>query len=187
MNKITINLNPQKERASSEFLQKVLPFAPFLGLAVAAVLILILLTQVFVFKKIHTHNVYNKRWKQQQDKFSLLQKIKKQTTTLEIEKNKLADITISKARIEIILEGIFSSLPKNLWLESLSFNESFINLKGYAVKWDEDYLTSLDEFINSLRRKEYFSSKFDKINIKESKLTTFNKVEVLEFIIECKN
>ena len=86
----------------------------------------------------------------------------------------------------LIFQGIFHSLPKNVWFESLDFKSGAINLKGYVVKWGEDYLVSLDGFVNSLREQEYFSSKFSNMSIRESKKSNFNGVETLKFIIECK-
>lgn len=186
MKKIVINLSPQKETAATALLQRVVFYTPLAGLTAVLVLVLIIFLQMFVFKQAYDYSKYNKKWGVWKGKYEEMKKIKKGIAKLEKEKNKLEEIAAPKYDIVLILEGIFSSLPKNVWFERLDFESGVISLKGYVVKWREDYLVSLDGFINSLREQEYFSSKFIKLNIKKSKRTTFNGVETLKFIIECK-
>jgi len=190
MNKIVINLNPKKEMASSEVLQNVVAYTPLAILIAAAFLILFLGLQIVSLKKLHTNNVYNKKWSQWDQRHESIQTIKKEITNLGNEKDDLQKVTTPKYKIEVISEDIFASLPKNIWFHHLNFYKGTLSLKGYVARWGddtEDYLVILDKFINSLRGKSYFSSKFNKMNIKESQRTNFNGVEVLEFTIECKS
>jgi len=186
MKKVSINLNPQKENVITAVLERVVSYTPLAGLAAALVLVLIIFLQMLVFKQAYDYSKYNKKWKMWKGKYEEIKKIKKGVAKLEKEKNTLEETTTPKYDIVLILEDIFSSLPKNIWFEKLEFEREAINLRGYVVTWGEDYLVSLDGFINSLRENEYFSSKFIKLNIKESRRTTFNGVETLKFIIECK-
>lgn len=186
MKKISINLNPQKENVTAAVLEKIVSYTPLAGLTAVLVLVLIVFLQMFVFKQTYDYSKYNKKWRMWEGKYEEMKKIKKGIAKLEKEKNKLEEIAAPKYDIVFILEDIFSSLPKNIWFEKLEFEKGAINLRGYVVTWDEDYLVSLDRFINSLRENEYFSSKFIKLSIKESKRTIFNGVETLKFIIECK-
>ncbi|MCK5288166.1 MAG: hypothetical protein KAJ79_03820, partial [Candidatus Omnitrophica bacterium] len=59
-------------------------------------------------------------------------------------------------------------------------------IKGFVVKWQEDYLVSVDKFINNLINKEYSKSKFEKVNMTGSNQIKFNGIEVLEFSVKCK-
>jgi hypothetical protein len=86
-----------------------------------------------------------------------------------------------------IFEDIFSSLPKNIWFNNISLKKDILDIRGYVVKLDEDYLVSLEKFINNLKAKQNFSSRFKKINIKDSQKNDFHGAEVLEFYIECTN
>ncbi len=186
MKKIIINLSPQKETAATALLQRVVSYTSLGGLTAALVLVLIIFLQMFIIKQTYDCSKYNKKWEAWESKYKEMKEIKKGIAKLEKVKNKLEEIATPKYDIVLILEGIFSSLPKNVWFEGLDFEKGVISLRGYVVKWREDYLVSVDSFINSLREQEYFSSKFKKVNIKESKRSSFNGVETLKFIIECK-
>ena len=190
MNKIIVNLNPKKERVSSEVLQNVVAYTPLAILTAAVFLILTLGLQIVSLKKMHTNGVYNKKWARWSQKYKLIQAIKMEIANLENEKSVLQKVTTPKYKVETILEDIFAALPRNIWFYDLNFDKEILSLKGYVARWgeaSEDYLVFLDKFINSLREKSYFSSRFNKMNIKESQKTNFNGIEVLEFTIECKS
>jgi len=186
MKKISINLNPQKENITSVVLQNMLSYTPLVGLSAAAIFVVILLLQVLTLKKSHTVSTYSKEWVQWKVKADLITKVKREIIELESEIIVLQKLATPKNDVALILENIFSSLPKNIWFDKVDCEEGFIVLNGYVVRWQEDSLVSLDKFINALRKKEYFSSKFGRISIKESRVTKVNKVEVLEFNIECR-
>lgn len=186
MSKIEINLNPKKEEAYSKALQGIGSYAPWAGLAVAAVLVLAALLQTFVFVKSRSYAAYGKQWQAWEGKANLMREIKSGIGGLETEKNGLAALTSPKHKVVLIFEDIFSSLPKNIWLESMESKEAAVGIKGYVARWQEDYLVSLDKFINSLREKKAFSSSFSRINIKKSQKIVYNGVEALQFVLECK-
>lgn len=186
MNKISINLNPQKKDISADFLRNLTVYTPLMGLATIIIFFSIVLLQIFALNRAHSYNVYKKKWKEWEDKFNLINALKKEISDLEASQEKLNKLIAPKCEAALISEDIFSSLPKNIWFESLNLKEGSLDLSGYVVKWDEDYLVSLDNFVNSLIEKSYFSSKFTKVNIRDSKKTEFNGVEVLKFTIECK-
>ncbi len=186
MKKITINLNPRKQSNSGDFFQKTTPFTPLISLAAAAVLVLILALQLVVFKKAHTSSRVSHRERSWQDKADLIRQLKKEIQELDSEKRSLEKLVAPEYEVARILDDLFSSTPKNVWFEHLKFQDDFIDLNGYVVKWDEDCLVTLDRFINLLRKKVYFSQKFSKVNIKDSQKVNFYGVEVLKFIIECK-
>ena len=72
MNKIDINLNPQKENVSSDIAQSLSAYVPLLSLGIAFVFVAIVLLQFFAFQKQHSHNVYKKKWAEWQDEDTLL-------------------------------------------------------------------------------------------------------------------
>ena len=156
------------------------------GIIAVFVLISILLLQMFIFTQTHKYGKYSKKWKERENEYILIRRLKEEISRLEEEKREIKRVVSSEYDIVLILSNIFSSLPKNIWFEELNFEEGIINLKGYVVRWNEDYLISLDRFVNSLCKKEYFFSKFNKVNIKESKRSAFNSLETVKFIIECR-
>lgn len=186
MKKIVINLSPQKENITSALLQNFISYTPLISLSAAVIFALVLLLQLFALKKAHTVGVYTKKWAQWEEKADAIKEIKKELMRYEDEKDALQGLATPKNDITFILRDLFSSLPKNIWFEKIQYKEGFINLAGYVVRWEEDSVASLDKFINSLREKDYFSAKFAKINIKESKASQFNNIDVLQFVIECK-
>ena len=187
MDKININLNPQKKSTPSAVMQNLVSYTPLVGLCTVLGLILILFLQIFVVRRIYVNRRYSVEWAGWTEKSILLSKIKQNIANLEQEKERLQELNIPRYEIYRVFGDIFSSLPKNIWFEKLTFSNGFLNLEGNIVRWQEDYLVSLDRFIDSLQESEYFSSKFEKVNIKESRKVKFNGIEVLNFIIECKS
>ncbi|MFH1519460.1 MAG: hypothetical protein ABIE75_02690 [Candidatus Omnitrophota bacterium] len=185
MKKIVINLSPQKETVTNVISQTVVSYAPLVGLTAALVAIIIFLLQMVVFKQTYEYAGYQKRWKAWEGRYEEIKKIKQGISKLKKEKKGLEEVVTPEYDLAFILSDIASSLPENVWFEGLEFKKGTINLRGYVIKWGEDYLVALDGFINSLREKKYFSSKFKKASIKESKKSAFNSVETLKFIIEC--
>ena len=186
MKKIVINLSPKKEKITGVILQNMVSYTPLAGVITSFVLILILLLQLFIFRQNYEYKNYNQRWKKWESKYNSIKKIKEEISRLKEEKGEIEEITTSQYDIVFVLSDVFSSLPKNVWFKELIFKEGSIDLKGYVVIWGEDYLISLDRFINSLREKEYFVSRFSKVDIKESQKVTFNGLETTKFIIECR-
>ena len=186
MKKIVINLSPQKEKITSTILQNMVSYTPLVGVTTGFVLIPILLLQLFIFRQTYEYKNYSGRWKKWENKYNSIKRIKEEISRLKEEKERIEEVVTPEYDIVLILSDVFSSLPKNVWFKELTFKKGSINLKGYVVRWNEDYLISLDRFINSLREKEYFVSRFSKVNIKESKKSTFNGLETTKFIIECR-
>lgn len=188
MNKISINLNPRREKIESVIAQNIIPFIPFMVLAAGVLFAIILILNFILLGKVNIYNSYNKKWRQWKDKAQLVAGIKKEMEELTAEKEEFGKITIPRYQIAMIFDDIFAVLPKNIWFQQLNFTEDSLNIKGYVVMWNEDYLTSLvDNFIRPLKGRKYFSSKFGKINVGESKKQIFNETEVLEFSVECAN
>ncbi len=187
MNKININLNPQKENAPSDVVRNLSAYIPLLALGIAAVFIIIVLLQMFAFQKQHSYNVYKGKWAEWQDEDTFLKRIKNNIARLQKEKEGVVAIVTPKNEAAKLLGDIYSALPKNIWFDDLKFKEGFLSLRGYVVRWEEDYLVSLDKFINALRKGENFSSHFQKVNIKQSQKAKVRGVEVLRFSLECLN
>ena len=186
MKKISINLSPQKEDVTSVVLQKMISYTPTVGLSLVVFSALLLLLQIFIAKQTYTYGGCEKKWEGLEDKYNLIEGIKEEIRALEEEKQKLEKVATPEHNIVLILGDIFSSLPKNIWFDGLNFKGETIDMRGYVVGWNEDYLISLDGFINSLREKDYFSLKFSRVNIKKSAKEKYNGAETLKFSIECK-
>ena len=186
MRKISINLSPQKEDITSAMLQRVVSYTPLVGVTAVIVLALLLFLQVFIVKQTYAYHGYEKKWRKLESKYNLIKGIKGEIANLKEENQKLKEVATPEHDIVLILGDVFSSLPKNIWFDGLNFKGETINMRGYVAGWNEDYLISLERFINSLREKDYFSSKFSRINIRESVRENYNGVETLKFSIECK-
>ncbi|MDD3296344.1 MAG: hypothetical protein PHU64_03180 [Candidatus Omnitrophica bacterium] len=186
LKKIYINLNPQKKEAANLTLQNFSNYTPLIGLAAAVVLVIIILLQAVGLRKMYTARIYRNEWLEWEDRASLIKDVKSETALLNKEKESLQEVLTPKYEMVFLLEDIFSSLPKNIWFEGFVLDKDFLDLRGYVVRWQEDHLVSLDKFINSLRKKKYFSSVFSKVKIKNSQIDKVNGVEVLRFFIECR-
>lgn len=182
MEKIHINLNPKVEKFDTLIFKELFYYA---ALGVGILLLVILLLGLFVTNGLSKYRTAAAKWNNWQDESLSLGKIKNELLELENEKKEFQKIITPKNQIANIFEDIFAALPQNVWFAALNLKTESLILKGYVVKLDEDYLLSLEKFITALRQRPYFSSKFKKINIRESQKQLFNGVEVLEFNIEC--
>lgn len=188
MDKIHINLNPRKPKGQNETLEKIAGYSPFVGLAAAGVFVLIFILYLIVFVRGGICRGYERKWSQWEEKFNVMNQIKIEGQKIKAEKDALEKVATSRNQMADILSDVFEVLPKNIWFKSLNFREEKFSLEGYVAAWKEDYLVSLvDKFINPLKAKPYFSSKFGKVNLKESKRDNFYGVEVLYFNIECES
>jgi Tfp pilus assembly protein PilN len=184
MDKIYINLNPKAEKFDTFIFKQ---WSYYAALGSALILIIILILGLFTSLRLAQYNGQMKKWRGLEQNAKLLSEVKSQILQLEGERKGLDKVITPQNKIGSIFEDIFVSLPQNLWFDSLELKEDILILKGYVIKLDEDYLISLEKFINALRMREYFSSRFKKVNIKNSQKRDFNGVEVLEFNIECKS
>ena len=186
LNKIAINLNPRKDKLDEVIGEIISGYKPLIIIAVVGVLILNVLLHFFVGIKAEIYKNYEKEWKKWQGNYNLLSRLKNETVTLEKRKKEFEKVIYPNVEMAQVLGILFSAMPKNIWLESVNFNNETLTLEGYVVRWHEDYLVTLNRnLIAPLRKSSYFSSKFAKINIKATKKKIINKVEVLNFGIEC--
>jgi len=186
MKKVVINLNPRKGKISSLALQNIVSYTPLVAIGAVLGLVLLLLLNLAILKEAASLAIYNKRWKDWSEKAQTIQEAKLLMGKLKAEKDTLEKILTPDYQMAVVLGDIFASLPKNIWFGEFDFHDQALKIEGYVVKWNQDYLASLDEFIKSLRQKEYFSLKFASLKIVESEKLDFNGQEVLKFIIECK-
>jgi len=184
MDKIYINLNPKQKKEENAVLKKI---SYLLSLGVLLLLIVIIALGALIGIKASVYKYDETKWATWKEKYTTLSRIKQDMANLENDKNEFKKLLTPKNQMSNIFEDIFSSLPKNIWFNSMNLKKDTLEIRGYVVKIEEDYLVSLEKFVNSLKAKEYFSSKFKKINIKDSQNKDFNGTEVLEFYVECAN
>ncbi len=184
MDKIYINLNPKQKKEKSDFLKEFLYYV-----AISTVILLAVLVVLWIFIGIRAsiYKYEGVKWSKWKEKYETIDRIKKDISVLEGDKIEFKKILTPKNKIAGIFADIFSSLPKNIWFNNISLKKDILDIRGYVVKLDEDYLVSLEKFINNLKAKQNFSSRFKKINIRDSQKNDFHGAEVLEFYIECVN
>ncbi|MDD5194629.1 MAG: hypothetical protein PHQ96_03010 [Candidatus Omnitrophica bacterium] len=185
MAKISINLNPHKEKQQGIVAQSLSSYLPQVFIGAVVFFLLILLLNVFVLIRIGFYGSYQRQWKQWEAKAREISTAKKDIAQLEAKNKELQGIVVPQIEASKMLAATFSALPDNIWFESLSYKKNSLSLKGYVIQWKEDYLASLDKFINTLKADAYFSSIFKKSTMVNSEKKNFQGVEVLEFIIEC--
>ncbi len=185
MNKISINLNPHKESAPSDIFQNIVAYTPYLVLGIILCTVIIGVLQVVSLRKAHVYRQRSDEWQQWKEKSQDIRRIKEDIARLEAERTAMGTVMTPQQTLARILGDIFSSLPKNAWFESIQIKEDLISVRGYVVKWGQDYLVTLDTFINALRDADYFAAHYSQVNIKDSQTAAFNTVEVLQFSIEC--
>ncbi|MFA5008128.1 MAG: hypothetical protein WC546_02785 [Candidatus Omnitrophota bacterium] len=184
MDRIYINLSPKQKKEENALLVKA---SYYLILSISFFLAVIIVLGIFIAVRASVYEYYSIRWAKWKTQYETLTRLKQDIAGLESDRNEFVKILTPKNQMAKVFENIFSSLPKNIWFNSMDLKKDTLDIKGYVVKIDEDYLVSLEKFINNLKSKEYFSNRFKKINIKDSQKIEFNGAEVLEFYVECAN
>ncbi|MFH1771600.1 MAG: hypothetical protein ABH872_02180 [Candidatus Omnitrophota bacterium] len=185
MKKITINLLPSGTTADNKIiliLKKYIAFI-FLGLTVLICADCLLfaynafgqLTQKSLEKKLKTLTPQAKEGAV----------LKKDLEALKIERGQYKNLVPSGGFSSMILADIASSVPKNIWLQNIQFDGNRLGIFGYVVQWKEDPLVSVDKLIKELSSRNYLSQSFPYINLENSRKSTVNNVDVVDFRIEC--
>lgn len=184
MDKIYINLSPKQKKEGNAALRNI---SYYISIGIFVLLVIIVALGILIAVRASVYEYNNVRWAKWKEKYATLDKIKQGIRSLENDKNDFKKLLTPKNQMSNIFADIFSSLPKNIWFNSMNLKKDTLDIRGYVVKVDEDYLVSLEKFVNNLKAKEYFSSRFKKINIKDSQKKEFNGAEILEFYVECTN
>lgn len=184
MDKIHINLSPKQKKEENALFKKI---SYYISLGIFFLLAVIVVLGILIAIRASVYEYENVKWGKWKEKYAELNKIKQDIKNLESDKNEFKKLLTPKNQMSDIFEDIFSSLPKNIWFNSMNLKKDTLEIRGCIVKVEEDYLVSLEKFVNNLKAKKYFSSRFKKINIKDSQRKDFNGAEILEFYIECTN
>ena len=185
MEKTRINLNPQKENTLSFVLRMLSAYTPFVVVGVIVVGLLLGVLQIFTTVRTHIYTRYTSEWDEWKGKEGEIKRMKAEISSLSAKADTLQQIATPENSVGVYLNEIFAALPLNIWFDSLTVRKEAIDLNGYVVKWEEDYLVSLDRFIEGLKSKELFSQKYNKISIKRSEKADYKGVEVLRFGLTC--
>lgn len=185
MKKIKINLNPKKPATFEQGFGKILNYTPLLILLVTFFALVVIGVGVFSLAKAKEYNNYQSRWEEWEPKNKQLIEVKQELSGLEKTSEKIKEVLAPENTGIVLLESIFSSLPKNIWFKKLHFEKSLVNIQGYVVEWEKNPLASLENFINQLQKDKNFSKRFTKISIKDTKNINFNGVETTQFTIKC--
>lgn len=188
MKKIIINLLPSRGgETADKILGVVFKYIPFVFLAlVVSVLLNIFLFPVGSFSQLR-YKKMEAEWKKLEPEAKAVAALKEEVQALQSVKDEYRKLFSGDTKISRLFADLFAALPKNIWLEQITFQGKELSLSGCVVKWKEEYLLSLDKFIKNLNKSEYFSTVFkDKISLKNSRKSTFSNVEIVKFQIECK-
>lgn len=186
MKKVQINLNPKKLAAVDEKLKKVFAYSPALMLLVVFFALLITIIGLVAAARSRRYSKLEDAWARWEPKYSQVLEKKSAINNLRQEKRNLEEAFFSQEAGIILLEGLFSALPKNIWLSKLDFQNELVEIEGYALEWEEGALTSLRNFINALQENEKFQDRFGEARIKDTGSLDFRGREVTQFFLECK-
>ena len=126
-----------------------------------------------------------KEWEKMAPYRKQAEALKDEVAVLEDKRKKYEALFAPDIKLSRILAGIFGAIPENVWIQDLSFDGKTVKISGFVVKWREEYMASLYEFIRKLNGKNYFSSVFNKVNLKKSRRTRVSGREAIKFELEC--
>jgi len=185
MRKIEINLYPysSSEKKIDVLIEKYFPFVflGFLFLFLMNILLFFLNGFItFPLKKI------KQKWEKISPQIEKLNNLKREINKLKIKKADLESFYQERVSISHIFADIFKALPKNMWLEKIAYSNRELFLSGYVVKWEKEYLATIDAFIKNLKKEEYFSKIFKNLALKDTRKTEYRGREVTYFILQAK-
>lgn len=186
MKKININLNPKKADNLSGIFAKALNYTPLLVLAVIFFALVLGAVETVSRVKSGRHKNLNDVWRQWEPKHREIVNVKREISALERQGKQIGELMLPQVDGIVLLEGLSSFLPDNIWLESLRFKDNSAQIRGYIVRWEEDTLASLEKFINRLREDESFKDNFKEVNIRDTQRVSFRGREVTQFFLEWK-
>jgi len=186
MGKVKINLYPYQDRQENKYLGIMVQYAPFVLLGAGGLILLNIIIFLFTSWLSFPYHRLNKEWKELQPKVEDISSLKKELDDLKLKKKLYMSLVTYKVDISHALADVYASLPKNIWFDRISFHEDTITLVGYAVKWKQFPFASIDRFIKKLRKSEYFSKVFSRINLRSSRRVDLYGRIVMKFEIECK-
>lgn len=186
MKKIEINLYPYAGDGRDKFIDLLEKFLPAVFLTLCGFIIINIVLFVFTVSSISVRGELGKKWKNIIPKSEALSALKKEVDSLRVKQADYQNLTGATLRVSRLLADIFKSLPENIWFEGISMKDNSLSFSGYAVRWKEDYLVSIQSFIRNLQ-KEKLGEVFKDINLKNSRKNHLSGTEVMRFEIECKN
>jgi len=187
MKKIEINLYPytsDKDKGFLKLIEKYFPIALLAFFVLIAINIILFLIIIFSYLP---YNNLSKNWKKLSPQATTISSLKEELKSLKDKKEKYQELLSSKIEVSHIFADIFTSLPKNIWLEEINFSNGFMGFVGYVVEWKEDYSVSINKFIKNLKEKDYFFNTFKYINPKRNVKMKLAGREIMKFEVECKS
>jgi len=182
MKKIEINLYPYS--SSQKWWNKLFErFFPFVFFVVFFAIIINILFSILTGLVSLSLNRANKEWSKNSPQIKEIKGLKKEIETLRIKKMDLDTLSQERVDLSHLFAEIYASLPKNIWLDKISYTDGSLSLAGYAVKWKKDCLASIDSFVKQLKRKEYIASLFDNLILKDTKRMEYRGRKVTYFIV----
>jgi len=188
MKKIEINLCPYQsgeERKYAKFIDQYFP-AVFL-----AVIILVFVNCAMIMFGGLTHLPYSslkKKWEDVTPKVRALAALEKEIEDLTKGRDAYKKMLSRQVNISRLMASLYKSLPKNVWLEQISYDKSLFKITGYVAEWQQEgYLMSLDKFIKTLQKDDYFPLVFKYIESKGQKKISISGKEVMRFDLECRS
>lgn len=185
--RIGINLYPYKEEKSNKavgFIDSNFSIIFLIGLILALLNFLIFVIGQLSFFPAHEAN---KSWKKVEVKAKELEQLKNDLVVLRGKKTTYSDLVKPNISMARILDDVYSSMPKNVWLIAVDFKDKKLEFVASAVEWKNLLSESVDQFIKNLKSKEYFSSKFSKIELKGRRIMKMYGNKIIKFEVECKN
>lgn len=187
MKKIEINLYPYKLRSDKKLFEFIARSLPIILVATIGIVSLNLIVfAAMVISQVYTKNL-NYEWQRISPEARQLDSLKKEVASLKERQSQLQGLVTPALEVDRACADIFRALPDTMWFDTIKLSNKSLNFIGYAVKVKEDYLVSVDMFIQSLKEADYFSKAFNSINLKSSRKAQVYGREVVVFEIECKS
>lgn len=186
MKLIGINLYPYKKTEDNKIMGILEKFLPpvFIALSIAVFLNVTLFIMSLFTSSSFTH--LEKQWKERLPKANAFVILKKDVNILKDKHQGYLTIMNFKIETAKVLSDVFAALPRNIWLDEFGYNNKALIFIGYAARWKEEPMVSVDTFIKNLKKCD-LAQVFKEINLRNSRKVSLAGTEVIKFEIECKS
>jgi len=156
------------------------------GLFVLLILVHVVL-QVIIFYKYALNKSYQKQWE------SILpnkEKVDVVMSGLRLFQGQTKSLSAITSGQRILwapkLNAISDSIPREVWLSRLFFNEKSLLIQGSAVSKVKNEMISIGSFVSNLKKQENFMNGLSGVELGSIQRRKIRSVEVVDFIITSK-
>ena len=159
----------------------------FIGGFVVLLFFVHVFLQLFIFFRFAEHARHKKQWERLLPDKEKTDKVINEMRSLQSKINAVDKITAGKRILWAQkLNEISDSLPRGVWLNTISVEDNMFLLDGSAVSKSHDEMINISNFASSLKNKKPFMTGLQNLEVGSIQRRLVKVTEVIDFVITIK-